>query len=313
MTRILKTKLLLATTVIGSLALPCQQALAVPTADVLVVVDESLSMAGEQAWLGGMIGDLDTALVGAGVTGNRYGLIGFVENTAAHGGPVGPHKHLVGGADWGSALDFTTAATTLDDDGSIFEDGYEAVQFGIDNYTFRTGTDVAINIILVTDEDRDDTTGGTITTATIVSSVLALGARLNVVVNNPLSDGSGGTALGLSSDGTWYKADGAGGFTSGSGGTVGNGAGTTETDYINSFAFVPGIDGAAWDLNQLRAGGLTATSFTAAFIDAKVEEITEDTSAPVPLPGLLGLLGIGLFGMGGARLMRNAGRDKDGS
>ena len=59
--------------------------------------------------------------------------------------------------------------------------------------------------------------------------------------------------------------------------------------------------GAAWNLNKLRAGGLTATSFTAAFIDVKVEETIVNT----PAPAALSLLGLGLLGMG-MRRRRNA-------
>lgn len=48
------------------------------------------------------------------------------------------------------------------------------------------------------------------------------------------------------------------------------GFGNDLDDYIN-MAIATG--GATWDLNQLRAGGLTATSFTKAFVDLKVQEI----------------------------------------
>ena len=75
---------------------------------------------------------------------------------------------------------------------------------------------------------------------------------------------------------------------------MGNGSGTTESDYVNGLAFATGIDGAAWDLNRLRAGGLTATSFTNAFVDVKVEEITSQ----IPEPTTLALMGLGLAGLG---------------
>jgi hypothetical protein len=55
--------------------------------------------------------------------------------------------------------------------------------------------------------------------------------------------------------------------------------------------------GAAWDLNQLRLGGNTAVSFTAAFVDIKVQEIQQQ----IPEPGSLGLLGLALAGLAALR------------
>ena len=55
-------------------------------ADVVVVVDESGSVSGEHAWIGGMIPPLEANLVsrsvGAGADANRYGLVGFGASSA---------------------------------------------------------------------------------------------------------------------------------------------------------------------------------------------------------------------------------------
>ena len=51
---------------------------AVPAfADVSVLMDESGSMSGEQAWIAAQIPVLNAGLVGAGLAPNQYNLIGF--------------------------------------------------------------------------------------------------------------------------------------------------------------------------------------------------------------------------------------------
>lgn len=256
------------------------------SADVIVVVDESGSMGGEHAWIDDMISALDTGLANVGVTG-RYGLVGFGGGSTHLLG----HTHTVGGGEFGTAAQFATAAGTLLTNGST-EDGWDGIHDAL-GYSFDSGA--AVNIILVTDEDRD-TANGAWTYANTLAALVGKGALLNAVINgtfNPL------TPLGVDSDGNAYYADGSGGFTSTGGGTFASGSGTTGVDYVD-LAWDTG--GAAWDLNLLRAGGLTAQSFTAAFVDIKVQEIQEQVEGLVPLPGALpmgaGLLA--LLGLGGA-------------
>ncbi|MEL6420448.1 MAG: VPLPA-CTERM sorting domain-containing protein, partial [Pseudomonadota bacterium] len=161
---------------------------------------------------------------------------------------------------------------------------------------FKTGA--AINFILVTDEDRDVTSGLGLTVQSIQNSLTSANILLNAVVNNSFSSDNSQVALGIDSDGTAYVADGGGGFSEDTGGTAGGGFGTTTTDYVN-LAIATG--GAAWDLNQLRAGGDPATSFASAFIDIKVQEIISQPPSgpnPIPLPAGMPLLlaGLGVFG-----------------
>jgi hypothetical protein len=256
--------------------------------NVIFVVDESGSMSGEHAWLAGMINSLDAGLVSAGITTRSYGLVGF--------GSSNPAPRLLGGG-WMTAAQFATATGSLVVNGGT-EDGYAGINFGFTNASLTPDAGAALNVVLVTDEDRDNYNGNALTYASTLASFTQRKALLNAVVNNGFS--CSGTALGIDSANTAYKADGTGGFTTCSPGTIGSGFGSTNADYIQ-LALATG--GAAWDLNQLRAGGLTATSFTNSFVEIKVEEIKEQI---VPEPGTYAMLGTGLLGLALIRLRKRA-------
>ena len=259
-----KSKLLLGLAVVAALGVFATTARAATTADVLIVVDESGSMSTEHAWIGGMVTSLDTALASAGVTGNQYGLVGFGQIN--HAANQVAHKHLVGGADFGTAAQLATATGGLSLYGGL-EDGYQAIDFALNNYSFRAGA--ALNVILITDEDRDVASGAAgLNYNNILAALDGKNALLNAVVNASFVSGDG-SAAGI--DGTdGYYADGSGGYTVSNAATSNSGYGTTVADYVD-LAIESG--GAAWNLNQLRAGGNAANSFTAAFVDIKVQEI----------------------------------------
>lgn len=245
---------------------------AAPFADIIVVIDESGSMGGEHAFIGPAMVNLDGALIGLGITPNQFGLVGFGAD-ALHGTPG--HTHLVGGGLFGTSAQFSAATGGLVLTGAT-EDGYSGIAHAL-TYPFRAGS--ARNIILVTDEDRDNAGGPS--RASILQSLDDNDATLNAIVNATFRSPSTGTqsALGIDSDGNAYFADGLGGFTTAPGGFVFSAFGNTDFDYIQ-LALLTG--GAAWDLNQLRLGGLTAQSFTNAFVQIKAQEIREQGAVPEP-------------------------------
>lgn len=237
------------------------------TADLVVIMDESGSMSGEQNWIKSAVTGLDALLIGLGHTGHRYASVGF----SVGSGPGLTRVFDVGGAGtpFGTVAQFqgigySTSGGT--------EDGWAGIDVA-NGLGFRP--EARRNYILVTDEDRDNSNRSLDYTGTL-NSLLLSHTQLNSVVNASFECG-GVRALGVGKNMTGYIADGSGSYTECAGARVISGYGTTVSDYVN-LALDSG--GAAWDLNLLRAGGLSAQSFTAAFTEIKVAEITSDTPEP---------------------------------
>lgn len=240
-----------------------QSANLAPAADVVVVVDESGSMSGEHDWLADFAAPLEAHLstngVGAGTVPNRYGLIGY--EAAAR--PISMPGGLMG-----NYREFIAATSQLRISGGT-EDGWRSIRHALFNYPLRT--DTARNIILVTDEDRDNA-DSSITYASLLGELQASRSVLNAVVNARFRCGDGTAALGLGQNKVGYKADGRGGYLTCPNASAFGGDGTTIADYVN-MALATG--GAAWDIEVLRDGGVVAQSFTNALLKIKVQEILE--------------------------------------
>ena len=166
------------------------------------------------------------------------------------------------------------------------EDGYLGLDAAL-NLPFREGA--AVNLVLITDEDRD-TVNSNLDFGGIFNAISAQNALLNSINNVAIEDSEGNTALGVDSANNVYTADGSGGFIitelgeissesrREAGGLGGFSNLTPIEDYVN-LALATG--GAAWDLEQFREGGLSATSFTESFVSIKAEEVSQQLAVDV--------------------------------
>lgn len=152
------------------------------------------------------------------------------------------------------------------------EDGWSGIDAALRANVFREGA--AINFIVATDEERDNEDDN-LSFDGLFGDLSNRDALLNMVINTNFRDENNDQVLGVDSKGNAYRADGAGGFTVTAGGFALNPFLSVKQDYID-LAFA--LDGAAWDIELLSAGGLIAESFTKAFVDVKVAEILEQTS-----------------------------------
>jgi hypothetical protein len=235
-------------------------------ADIVVIADESGSMAFAHVFMQTFIPALETGLTNLGlgtVAGpNRYGLVGYGGFAAEEPG----HTHLVGGGLFGTAAQFVTAAAGLTTTGAI-EDGYEAIDFTLRNYGLRPTAEKIY--ILVTNEDRDITVA-TLNFANTLTGLTNAGVRLYGIYSADIRDSANNTALAIANDFTVFLEDGLGGFTTSPNGTV-TSFDTTVADYVNlSFA----TNAIAGDIDQIQAGGLTSQSFAQAMLSGILSNIT---------------------------------------
>jgi RHS repeat-associated protein len=232
--------------------------IALGTSDMIFVVDESRSMAGEQAWLGDVISTLDASLETVGLEGNRYGLVGFADTG---------RTRTAGGDIWMDAADFARASDTLSTGRSGREDGYRGIEYALSRYEFRENA--VRTIVLVTDEDRT-TVDSSATYQTVADVLTDADANLQIVANARFQDVNMDAAFGVAADGTTYVSDGSDGYVETTGGSYTGGKRDTEEDYV---FLTHDLGGIAWDLNFLRQDQAAANTFTNVFVDIVGENI----------------------------------------
>ncbi len=249
-----------------------------PFADVIVVMDDSGSMIPAQQFSSQLIRDLDTALVAAGIGSsnlgaNRYGLV-------AYGGAFTetvPQQVLIGAGtnQWGTAAQYGAGINTLTASG-VTEDGYLAIEYALDNYSFRPAAERFV--ILVTNEDRD-TVDSSKSFASTLTKLRRNGATLNGIVEAQFFAADGTPAIALDYKDDAYLADGLGGFTTSPNGFARNSFffDNSVADYVDLIHETQGIAG---DIEQIQFGGNTTTSFSNALITTIVSQASGGEASP---------------------------------
>ncbi len=224
-----------------------------------------------------MIQDLDAALVSAGIGSsnlgaNRYGLLAYGGATTA----FTPQQILIGAGNnqWGTPAQFGVGINTLQANGG-FEDGYLAIDYALDNYTFRPAAERFV--ILVTNEDRD-IADSTKSFASTLTKLRRNNVTLNGIVEADFFAADGTSALALDFKDDAYLADGLGGFTSSPNGFARDNfsGGTTVADYVDLIHETQGIAGA---IELIQAGGNDTTSFSRALITTIVAQASGGEAA----------------------------------
>ncbi len=248
---------------------------AVILTDVIMIVDESGSMGNIQTNLRNNIGLFASILSAGGVSAN-FGLVGYGD------GSVVPRMVT----DLTDAASFATAAQGLKINGGT-EPGYTASAFALNaldgqSSVFSYRSNAIKNLIIFTDEPSNGdtvprgTVGGLAVTKTIVDGLLT---DSNALYNAVISGGS------------------------------------TNTSYAS---LATGHSGQVFNLNDLNTTDQSVvTAFVTAFANAKLKETIDFCTAfpndpacqntDVPEPGILALLGMGMFGIGWARRRSTGG------
>ncbi len=246
---------------------------AAPFVDVVVVIDESGSLGFAQQFTAQFITDLEAGLLAAGVGsttagGNRYGAVGF-------GNGIDPVSDLgrsimVGGGLYGTASDYVAATSQFVTTGAS-EDGYAAINFALQNYTFRP--EAKPFFILVTDEPRV-TLDANQTAATTIAGLQSAGVTLVGILTANIVDSSGNPALAI--DNTTVFTETANGFTSSPGGSITPGFFDAAADYVPLVTATNGVTG---DFDSIALSPATAATFSQVMTQTLVDRVSTGNPA----------------------------------
>ncbi|QEG01722.1 hypothetical protein Mal15_58010 [Stieleria maiorica] len=240
-------------------ALQCEDIIVetdVPYVDVVVVMDESVSMGFVQDFSEQFIVDLEAGLTAAGIgvsAGNRYGAVGFGRSGA---GQLG-RSLLVGGNLFGSATDYAVAAQNFVTAGSA-EDGFAGIDFTLQNYAFRP--DAAKFIILATDEPRTNLVQS-LTQASTIQSLRSADVAVQGILGVSIQTDGGVRALAIDNEDVYVETGNS--FVTEPGGQITFGA--SLADYV---PLVQATDGITGDLSQIGRSTQTAQVFGDALISS---------------------------------------------
>ena len=221
--------------------------------DIILLVDESGSMSMEHAWIPAMIEQLDSNLqtIGIGVSPrNFFGVVGFGDDC---NNELGQARVLTTSTEQPFVTADNISHFTMNlSVGGRREDGYSAIQTAIESYQFRDGAKL---FILITDEDRD-VLNANLTRTNTVESLQNEGVVLNAIISEEYQFGEGFRSLGVDSKNNTFIYDPTARslfravFNNGS--PIPDSAhGTTNADYTQ---LALELEGAAWDISQLRQG-----------------------------------------------------------
>ncbi|KAL3935362.1 MAG: hypothetical protein SGBAC_009106 [Bacillariaceae sp.] len=173
------------------------------------------------------------------------------------------------------------------------EDGWYAMQKGMEDVPSSIdGKDLLSycasidkNLILVTDEDRDNTHAG-ITAASIENLIDTNGYVLNVIANYNINGDPNALGMKIGNNGsnsTIFKFDASAPDNHTTYQVLGQYAGiitAAGTTHIQYTELIVDKKGAAWNINILRQGGTLAQTFADTLVDIKVKEIAGGTGGP---------------------------------
>jgi hypothetical protein len=257
-------------------------------------MDESGSMGGDQTFI------RNTALPRMAMhlhNATTYGYTKvFICSTGFtnYGGRSGAHTRSLGCSTYDAQGDIADDSAVSYRLTGGFEDGWHGIQTAIDTVPsviegidlLSTCQDLHRNVILVTDEDRDNFDRSLSTS--IKTHIRDTGYVLNAVVNVNINRNSANFGMKIEAGGnnaTIYQVSPSSpdGYDSivrtGDFKSYVSSYGTTHADYSE---LIVGTSGAIWNINSLRNRAL-ASSFADVFVAVKVEEISQGPP-PTPAP-----------------------------